>query len=69
MAMVMGPVGPEIWVRVPPNTAAKKPTPIAPYSPAAAPNPVAMPKASAAGSVTTAEVTPPNRSPRKVSSE
>ena len=30
MAMVMGPVGPEIWVRVPPKTAAKNPTPMAP---------------------------------------
>ena len=30
MVIVMGPVGPEIWVRVPPKTAAKKPTPIAP---------------------------------------
>ena len=30
MATVMGPVGPEIWDLVPPNTDAKKPTAIAP---------------------------------------
>ena len=29
MAMVIGPVGPEIWEGVPPNTAAKKPTAMA----------------------------------------
>ena len=67
MAIVMGPVGPDIWVRVPPNTAANNPTPIAPYKPAAAPSPVATPNARATGSATTADVTPPKRSPRKVS--
>ena len=30
IATAMGPVGPEIWERVPPNTAAKKPTAMAP---------------------------------------
>ena len=30
MATVMGAVGPEIWERVPPNSAANSPTPIAP---------------------------------------
>ena len=30
IAMAMGPVGPDICDRVPPNTAAKKPTAIAP---------------------------------------
>ena len=67
MATVMGAVGPEIWERVPPNSAAKRPTPIAPYRPAAAPMPEATPKASATGRPTTAAVIPPNRSPRKVS--
>ena len=65
-AMAIGPVGPEIWERVPPNTAAKKPTAIAPYMPASAPSPEATPKASATGNPTTAAVTPPKRSPRKV---
>ena len=30
MATAIGPVGPEIWDRVPPNTAAKNPTAIDP---------------------------------------
>ena len=30
IATAIGPVGPEIWERVPPNTAAKNPTAIAP---------------------------------------
>ena len=42
-----------------PKSAAKKPTKIAPYSPAIAPAPEATPKASARGSATTAAVTPP----------
>ena len=66
-ATVMGAVGPEICERVPPNTDAKKPTAIAPYRPAAAPIPEAMPKASAIGSATTMDVRAPKRSPRKVS--
>ena len=67
MATAIGAVGPEICDRVPPNTAAKNPTAIAPYRPAAAPNPDATPKASETGSATTAEVRPPKRSPRSVS--
>ena len=66
MATVIGAVGPEIWDRVPPNTAAKKPTAIALYMPAAGPRPDATPKASATGSATTAAVTPPKTSPRRV---
>ena len=66
MTTAMGPVGPDIWERVPPNTAAKKPTAIAPYIPARAPKPDATPKASATGRPTTAEVTLPKTSPRKV---
>ena len=67
MATAMGAVGSDIWDRVPPNTAAKKPTAIAPYRPAAAPSPDATPKASDTGSAIAVEVMPPNRSPRKVS--
>ena len=66
METVMGAVGPEICDRVPPNTEAKKPTAIAPYRPAAAPMPEAMPKPSATGNATTMEVTPPKMSPRRV---
>ena len=43
---------------MPPNTAAKKPTAIAPYKPAAAPKPGATSKASATGNATTMSVTP-----------
>ena len=64
MATDMGAVGPDIWERVPPNTAAKNPTAIAPYRPAAAPRPEATPNASATGSATTMDVTPPKTSPR-----
>jgi len=60
---VIGPVGSDINVRVPPNRAAQKPTSTAPYSPASAPRPEATPKASAIGSDTIAVVRPPNRSP------
>ena len=66
MATAMGPVGPEIWDLVPPKTAAKKPTAMAPYRPAMAPRPDATPKARATGSPTTAAVTPPKTSPRRV---
>ena len=64
MATAIGPVGPEICDRVPPKTAAKNPTAIAPYSPATAPRPDASPNASPTGRPTTAAVTPPNTSPR-----
>jgi hypothetical protein len=63
--IVIGPVGPEIWLGVPPNKAAKKPTQIAPYNPATGPAPDATPNASASGSATIAAVRPPNRSPRR----
>ena len=43
ITMAIGAVGPDIWVCVPPKTAAKKPTAIAPYRPAAAPMPEATP--------------------------
>ena len=67
MTTVIGPVGPEICDGVPPNRAAKKPTKMAPYSPAMGPAPEATPKASASGSATTAAVTPPKISPRRLS--
>ena len=38
---IIGPVGPEIWEGVPPKSAAKKPTSIAPYTPAMGPAPEA----------------------------
>ena len=66
MATVMDGVGPEICERVPPNTEANKPTAMAPYIPAAAPSPEAMPNPSATGNATIADVMPPNRSPRNV---
>ena len=66
MATLMGPVGPDIWERVPPNTAAKKPTAMAPYIPAMGPRPEATPKARATGNPTTDAVIPPKRSPRSM---
>ena len=66
IAMVIGPVGPEIWEGVPPKTEAKKPTAMAPYIPAIGPMPDAAPKAKATGNATTAVVTPPNASPRRL---
>jgi len=56
---VMGPVGPEACAGVPPNSAAKKPTKIAPYRPAMAPAPEATPNARANGRATTAATSPP----------
>src|SRR5210317_692679 len=61
---VIGPVGSDIRVEVPPNNAANRPIRIAPYSPASAPAPEATPKVRAKGNETTAAVTPPKRSPR-----
>jgi len=46
MTTVMGPVGPDTCAGVPPKTAAKKPTIIAPYNPANGPAPEVTPKAS-----------------------
>ena len=60
---VIGPVGSEIKVGVPPNNAAKKPTKIAPHSPAEAPAPEATPKVRAIGRAITAAVIPPKISP------
>ncbi len=43
MATDIGPVGLDMRHRAPPNTAAKKPTAIAPYIPAIAPKPEVTP--------------------------
>ena len=61
---VIGPVGSEISVGVPPKREATRPMITAPHKPAAAPAPEATPKASAMGRATTAAVNPPKRSPR-----
>ena len=60
---VIGPVGPLIWLFVPPKIAAKNPRNIAPYNPALAPNPDCTPKARAKGKATTPAVNPPKISP------
>ena len=49
LTAVMGAVGPEIWVLVPPKRAAKKLMKIAPYSPALGPKPELTQKAKANG--------------------
>ena len=63
LTAVIGAVGPEICVGVPPNNAAKKPRKIAPYNPALGPSPELTPKASANGRATIPAVRPPKRSP------
>ena len=66
LTAVIGAVGPEIWVGVPPNKAAKKPKNIAPYNPALGPNPDETPKARANGRATIPAVIPPKASPLKL---
>ena len=65
LTAVIGAVGPDIWVDVPPNSAAKKLKKIAPYSPALGPKPELTPKARARGKATIPAVKPP----KKVSSQ
>ena len=65
LTAVIGAVGPDICVFVPPKSAAKKLTKIAPYKPALGPNPELTPKASANGKATIPAVIPPNKSPLK----
>lgn len=65
LSAVMGAVGPEICVLVPPNKAAKKLKKIAPYKPAVGPKPEDTPKASAKGKAMIPAVIPPKRSPLK----
>ena len=60
---VIGAVGPDICVFVPPKSEAKNPIIIAPYSPALGPRPDCTPKASASGKATIPAVIPPNKLP------
>lgn len=55
---VIGPVGPVIWLGVPPSRAAKKPQNMEPYRPARGPRPEATPNAKASGNATIAAVSP-----------
>ena len=66
---VIGPVGSEISVAVPPNNEANRPIIMAPYKPASAPAPEATPNVSAKGRETIAAVNPPSMSPFKLSKE
>jgi hypothetical protein len=63
LTAVIGAVGPEICVAVPPKRAAKKLIKIAPYNPALGPKPELTPNASARGRATMPAVIPPKRSP------
>jgi len=63
---VIGAVGPEICVLVPPKSEAKNPIKMAPYNPASGPRPDCTPKAKASGSATIPAVIPPNRFPLKL---
>jgi hypothetical protein len=63
---VIGPVGSDISVGVPPNREANNPIITAPYNPAVGPAPEATPKANARGSEIMAAVTPPKISPRQI---
>ena len=65
LTAVIGAVGPDIWVGVPPKKAAKKLIKIAPYKPALGPNPELNPNASASGRATIPAVMPPKKSPLK----
>ena len=60
---VIGAVGPETCVGVPPKNAAKMAMPMAPYKPAIAPRAVWSPKARASGRATMPAVRPPMKSP------
>jgi hypothetical protein len=65
LTAVIGAVGPDICVSVPPNKAAKKLTKIAPYRPALGPKPELTPNARARGRATIPAVKPPKISPLK----
>ena len=65
LTAVIGAVGPEICVFVPPKRAAKKLIKIAPYNPALGPSPELTPNARASGSATIPAVIPPKKSPLK----
>jgi len=63
LTAVIGAVGPEICVLVPPKSAAKKLIKIAPYKPALGPSPLETPKAKARGKATIPAVIPQKASP------
>ena len=63
---VIGPVGSEISVGVPPKSDATRPMITAPQRPGAGSPVAATPKASAMGRATTAAVKPPKASPRRL---
>ena len=63
LTAVIGAVGPDIWVFVPPKSAAKKLMKIAPYNPALGPSPEDTPNANANGNATIPAVIPPKASP------
>ena len=63
---VIGPVGSEIKVGVPPNREATRPMITAPQRPGAGSPVAATPKAKAIGRATTAAVSPPKASPRRL---
>ena len=65
LTAVIGAVGPEICVLVPPKSAAKKLINIAPYKPALGPKPEETPNAKAKGKATIPAVIPPKASPLK----
>ena len=65
LTAVIGAVGPEICVGVPPKKAAKKLIKIAPYKPALGPKPDDTPNANASGKATIPAVIPPKASPFK----
>ena len=65
LTAVIGAVGPDICVEVPPNKAAKKAIKMAPYKPALGPKPDDTPKANANGNATIPAVIPPKASPLK----
>lgn len=66
ITIATGPVIPDIIGTFEPNIPEIKHNIIAPQMPAPAPNPVATPKASACGRAITAELIPPNKSPKKI---
>ena len=59
ITIVIGLVGPEIWLGVPAGNVEKKPTKIAPDNPSIDPGAEAMLNARSGGKATTAAVSPP----------
>ena len=63
VTMVIGPVGPMIWVFVPPKSDTKMPIAMAAFMPPRLLIKIAPPKARAKGSATIPAVSPPDISP------